>query len=141
MLAVALIAQIFAIIAGLVHVMAFVLESLVFHRPGVQRFLLGRTEVTPAVRLWAFNQGFYNLFLATGAIVGAILWIAGSETGADARDLHDRLHDAVRRGPVRVRPHTLARNARTGHAAADSAAGCAGRLNRTVQELRSCFRG
>ena len=80
MLAVAAVAQIFAIIAGLFHVTAFVLESLVFHRPGAQRFLLGRTETSRSVRLWAFNQGYYNLFLATGAIIGAILWIAGSET-------------------------------------------------------------
>ena len=74
------VAQIFAIIAGLFHVTAFVLESLQFHRPSVQRFLLGRTEASSGVRLWAFNQGFYNLFLAAGAVIGTVLWISGSET-------------------------------------------------------------
>jgi putative membrane protein len=77
---VAAVAQIFAIAAGLFHVMAFILESVVFHRPGVQRFLLGRSEKSPAVRLWAFNQGFYNLFLGVGAIIGAILWMSGTKT-------------------------------------------------------------
>ena len=76
----AAVAQIFAIAAGLFHVMAFIFESVVFHRPGVQRFLLGRSEKSPAVRLWAFNQGFYNLFLGVGAIIGAILWMSDAET-------------------------------------------------------------
>ena len=75
----AAVAQVFAIIAGLFHAGAFVLESVVFHRPGAQRFLLGRAETSPAVRLWAFNQGFYNLFLGAGAIIGAILWMSGTE--------------------------------------------------------------
>jgi putative membrane protein len=74
------IAQVFAIIAGLAHLVAFAMESLLFHRPEVQKFLLGRTEPAPGVRLWAFNQGFYNLFVAAGAIIGAIMWMAGQET-------------------------------------------------------------
>jgi putative membrane protein len=52
--------------------MAFVLETVVFDRPGAQRFLLGRTEPSPGVRPWAFNQGFYNLFLAAGPAAGLI---------------------------------------------------------------------
>ena len=78
--AMATIAQVFAIIAGLFHVAAFVMESLLFHRPDVQKFMLGRTEPAPGVRLWAFNQGFYNLFVAAGAIIGAIVWTTGYET-------------------------------------------------------------
>ena len=76
----AAVAQIFAIVAGLFHVGAFILESVMFHRPDVQRLLVGRAGMSPAVRLWAFNQGFYNLFLGAGAIIGAILWISGSDT-------------------------------------------------------------
>jgi putative membrane protein len=34
----------------------------------------------PAAHLWAFNVGFYNLFLASGAIAGVILWWAGQDT-------------------------------------------------------------
>jgi putative membrane protein len=73
-----LVAQVFAIIAVLFHVVAFVLESFLFGRPDVQRFMLGRPEPAPGVRLWAFNQGFYNLFLAAGPAAGLIAYHAGN---------------------------------------------------------------
>ena len=38
------------------------------------------TADVPAVRLWSFNVGFYNLFLALGMITGVIAWIAGYDT-------------------------------------------------------------
>ena len=48
-----------------------------FHRTDVQTFLLGRPEPAEGVRLWAFNQGFYNLFLAVLVVVGAaIVWMS-----------------------------------------------------------------
>jgi putative membrane protein len=72
-----LVAQIFAVIAILFHVMAFVLETILFRRPAAQKFLLGRPEPHPGVRLWAFNQGFYNLFLAAGPAAGLIAYHAG----------------------------------------------------------------
>lgn len=72
-----LVAQIFAIVAVLFHVMAFALESLLFHRRDVQAFLLGRPEPAPGVRLWAFNQGFYNLFLAAGPVAGLVAYHSG----------------------------------------------------------------
>lgn len=31
------------------------------------------------MRLWAFNQGFYNLFLAAGPVAGLIAYYAGHE--------------------------------------------------------------
>lgn len=73
-------AQIFAMIAVLFGVVAFVLESFLFHRPSVQTFLLGKPEPAPGVRLWAFNQGFYNLFLAAGPATGLIAYHAGHES-------------------------------------------------------------
>lgn len=73
-------AQIFAMIAVLFGVVAFVLESFLFHRPSVQTFLLGKPEPAPGVRLWAFNQGFYNLFLAAGPAIGLIAYWAGNES-------------------------------------------------------------
>jgi len=76
--------QIFAIVAGLFHVVAFVMESLLFRRPQVQRVMLGRTNVEPGVFLWAFNQGFYNLFVAAGAIGGVIAYHAGQTTAGRA---------------------------------------------------------
>jgi len=72
-----LVTQVFVIIAVLFHVIAFVLESLLFHRSEVQTFLLGRPEPAEGVRLWAFNQGFYNLFLAAGPAAGLIAHYAG----------------------------------------------------------------
>jgi putative membrane protein len=71
------VAQIFAVIAALFHVFAFGLESVFFSRPAAQRLLLGRTETHSGVRLWAFNQGFYNLFLAAGPVAGLIAYHSG----------------------------------------------------------------
>lgn len=72
--------QLFAMVAVIFHVVAFVLESFLFHRPGVQTFLLGKPEPAAGVRLWAFNQGFYNLFLAAGPVAGLIADYAGHES-------------------------------------------------------------
>lgn len=75
-----LVTQLSAMIAVLFHVAAFVLESVFFHRPNVQVFLLGRPEPAAGVRLWAFNQGFYNLFLAAGPVAGLVAYHAGHES-------------------------------------------------------------
>jgi putative membrane protein len=75
-----LVTQVFAMIAVLFHVVAFVLESFLFHRPTVQTFLLGKPEPAAGVRLWAFNQGFYNLFLAAGPVAGLVAHYAGDES-------------------------------------------------------------
>lgn len=80
MSAVNLVTQIFALIAVLFHVVACVLESFLFHRRSVQTFLLGRPESAAGVRLWAFNQGFYNLFLAAGPAAGLVALHTGHET-------------------------------------------------------------
>lgn len=72
-----LVAQVFVLVSVLFGVMAFVLESFLFHRVDVQTFLLGRPEPAEGVRLWAFNQGFYNLFLAAGPAAGLIAHYAG----------------------------------------------------------------
>ena len=74
--AVPLVAQVAAVIAALVHVYFFVLESLWFERPAVAaRFGLRTADAIAAVRPMAFNQGFYNLFLAAG-IAGGLLLVA-----------------------------------------------------------------
>jgi len=67
------IGQVAALIAALIHIAIFAMESLLFTRPAVRgRFHVGDADVA-AVRPWAFNQGFYNLFLAVGTIVGLVL--------------------------------------------------------------------
>lgn len=51
---------------------------MLFTRPGVHRGIFGmRSEDVPPARLWAFNIGFYNLFLAAGMISGVIAHWAG----------------------------------------------------------------
>jgi putative membrane protein len=62
------------------------LESVVFMRPDVhRRFGLRTREEAELVRPMAYNQGFYNLFLAAGAVAG-LVWAAGDgpETGGTA---------------------------------------------------------
>ena len=70
-------AQVFVGLAAALHVLFFVMESVVFMRPEVhRRFGLRTREEAELVRPMAYNQGFYNLFLAVGAVVGMV-WAAG----------------------------------------------------------------
>ena len=80
-----LIAQLSALLGAAIHVWFFVLESLLFGRPGVAaRFGLRTEEQIAAVRPMAFNQGFYNLFLAIGAIIGVVLiWAGGADSAGE----------------------------------------------------------
>jgi putative membrane protein len=60
-------------LAALVHVYIFVLESVRWQHPATRR-VFGTTEETAAVTApLAYNQGFYNLFLAIGTAVGIAL--------------------------------------------------------------------
>jgi putative membrane protein len=72
---------IFALAGAAVHLLAFAWEVLLFERPGVHQgiFAIPTGDLGP-VRLWSFNVGFYNLFLAAGAIAGVALWAGGDET-------------------------------------------------------------
>jgi putative membrane protein len=56
---------IFAFVVAVVHLLAFTWETLLFQRPGVHQgiFAIPTADVA-SVRLWAFNVGFYNLFIA-----------------------------------------------------------------------------
>jgi putative membrane protein len=73
------VAQVFVGLAGVFHLAIFVMESLLFRKPSTyRRFLVKSPEEAESVRPWAFNQGFYNLFLALGALGGLI---AGGERG------------------------------------------------------------
>ena len=63
-----------AVIAALIHVYFFVLESLWFMRPAVwRRFGLASEADAETTRSFAYNQGFYNLFLAAGVAIGLAL--------------------------------------------------------------------
>lgn len=71
----------FALLGAATYLLVFVWESLLFQRPGVHHGVFSvATADVPAVRLWAFGVGFYNLFLALGVVAGVIAWGAGHET-------------------------------------------------------------
>jgi len=72
-----LVACVLALLAAALHVAIFVLESVLFRRPGVHARFATRPDDVAAVAPWAYNQGFYNLFLAVGAGVGAVLALGG----------------------------------------------------------------
>ena len=70
MLALALVA---IVVAALFHVATFVMESVLFTRPAVwRRFGVASQQDAETIRPMALNQGFYNLFLAVGALVGVV---------------------------------------------------------------------
>jgi putative membrane protein len=74
-----------AALAALIHLWIFAMESLWFMRPSVhQRFGLATEEQARVVRSFAYNQGFYNLFLAVGVIIGLALLVTGDFATARA---------------------------------------------------------
>ena len=74
-----LIASLAALAAAGFHVLFFILESVTFSQPNVAaRFGLSTPEQSATVRPMAFNQGFYNLFLAIGIVGGLALAASGS---------------------------------------------------------------
>jgi putative membrane protein len=71
----------FALLTAAIHIMVFTWEALLLKRPAIHRGVFGmHSEDVPAVRLWAFGVGFYNLFLGCGLIIGVVQWAIGSET-------------------------------------------------------------
>lgn len=72
-------AAVFAVIAAAVHLYIFVLESLRWTAPATMRtFRISSPQEAAYTQALAYNQGFYNLFLAVGALLGIVLLGAGS---------------------------------------------------------------
>lgn len=66
--------SVFVGLGGLIHLYIFYLESIAWSKPKTWKtFGLRSQEDAGVVRPWAFNQGYYNAFLAGGVIVGLIL--------------------------------------------------------------------
>jgi putative membrane protein len=63
------VALVFAGLAALLHVYIFWLEALAFDSAGRKAFGVSAEDAS-VMRLWAYNQGFYNLFLAIVTGVG-----------------------------------------------------------------------
>ena len=73
-------ALVFVGIAVLIHGYIFVLESLRWSAPSTRKtFGIRSQEQADATRPLAFNQGFYNLFLALIALAGMVLLISGAD--------------------------------------------------------------
>jgi putative membrane protein len=65
-------------LAAALHIGIFIMESVAWARPAVwRRFGVANQANADTVRPMAYNQGFYNLFLAIGAIIGLILYGVG----------------------------------------------------------------
>jgi putative membrane protein len=74
-----LLALLLATLAALLHVLIFAFESLLWTQESVwRRFAVASQSEAHTLRPMAFNQGFYNLFLAIGIAGGLALVAAGS---------------------------------------------------------------
>lgn len=67
-----------AAIAALIHVDIFTMESLTWTSERTRRTFGATPEQAAATREMAFNQGFYNLFLAVAVITGIVVTAAGA---------------------------------------------------------------
>jgi putative membrane protein len=76
----AIAATVFATLAALIHVYIFVLESIRWTQEPTRRiFGVRSVEDAELMKPLAFNQGFYNLFLALGVLTGLVLlWTGGA---------------------------------------------------------------
>jgi putative membrane protein len=71
------VAVVFAILAAILHVAIFFMESVLWSRPAVwKRFGVASPQEAATLQPMAYNQGFYNLFLALATIVGLLLLVA-----------------------------------------------------------------
>ena len=69
-----LLGAIFVGIAAVIHVVIFVLESVLWSRPSTwKRFGVRNQTEADVIRPMAYNQGFYNVFLALGAATSLVM--------------------------------------------------------------------
>jgi putative membrane protein len=69
----AVIGSVFVFVAAVIHLFIFALESVLWSRPSTWKLFGVRDERDAEVlRPMAYNQGFYNVFLAIGAGLGLV---------------------------------------------------------------------
>ncbi|NNH70627.1 DUF1304 family protein [Nocardia uniformis] len=73
------IAQVAALISGIVYIAVSPLEMFFYDRPIVRRWLHVDTTNLDDVRMWAFVVGFRNLLGGVAAIVGLLILHNGDE--------------------------------------------------------------
>ena len=82
---IAILATVFGSLAALLHVYIFVMESVQWSQPRIwRRFGVPDQPTADATKPMAYNQGFYNLFLAIGTIIGLVLlWTGGPDSAGE----------------------------------------------------------
>lgn len=70
-------AMVFAALAALLHVYIFVLESFRWTAPRTRAVFGTTAEEAQTTKMLAFNQGFYNLFLAVVTVCGITAVLLG----------------------------------------------------------------
>jgi putative membrane protein len=70
---------IFAVFAALLHVYIFVMESLTWTSPRTRATFGTTPETAETTKELAFNQGFYNLFLAIVSVIGVVAVLMGAK--------------------------------------------------------------
>jgi putative membrane protein len=70
-------ALVFAGFAALLHVYIFVMETLTWTTPRTRAVFGTTAEEAQTTKMLAFNQGFYNLFLAIATIAGIAAMVMG----------------------------------------------------------------
>jgi putative membrane protein len=76
-------ALIFAGLAAVLHVYIFVMEAFTWTTPRTRKVFGTTAEEAETTKLLAYNQGFYNLFLAIVTAIG-IIALAQGHTGVGA---------------------------------------------------------
>ena len=66
-----------AVLAAALHVLIFWMESVAWEGPLARRTFGGTPEEARPHAFYAYNQGFYNLFLALETLLGVFLRVAG----------------------------------------------------------------
>lgn len=67
----------FAVLAAVLHVYIFLLESLSWTSPRTRAVFGTTAEEAETTKVLAFNQGFYNLFLAIVTTIGVAIVALG----------------------------------------------------------------
>jgi putative membrane protein len=72
-----IIGSVLAVVAALIHVYIWVLESVQWTKESTRRvFGVQSAADAELMRPLAYNQGFYNLFLAIGVVAGVVMLLA-----------------------------------------------------------------
>ena len=73
-----ILATVFVTLAAALHIGIFIMESISWTRPSIwKRFGVADQQAADITKPLAYNQGFYNLFLAIGAVLGLIFYGIG----------------------------------------------------------------